>query len=1346
MSQLHFGVENQRRHPNREGTPAEGRVLSQFLSPQFPPVMASPDPSPDKASSLPEGPLSVLLIEDNPGDARLFEEYLEESSPAFDLRHELTLEAGLEALRGEKPDVLAVDLGLPDSEGAETVKVVTGAAPEVPIVVLTGQDDLEAALQAQEAGASEYIQKGELTPALAGRTLRWAAQRNRMQQKLRQRDAWIRSISENVAGGLFRAGPTGRIEYANRALARMLGFDDEAELIGRDLTEFYANPVQRGRMLAEEGAEGVEVEFQGREGARFIGLLSAEAAFGAEGTPMHYDGVVTDITEQKNVQRELARKEALTQGVLDALAANVAVLDGDGTIIEVNEQWEQFGRDNEGDPAAIGEGNNYLNACGEPSSSDVAPGDFVQEDLQAVIDGEKGFFEHEYPCHGPDEKRWFLLRATPLEREEGGAVVAHINVTERVQAVRQQRILSEAVEQAKESVLITEAEPLDEPGPRVEYVNAACEEMTGYSEEEIKGKTPRVLQGPETDREVLDSLRDALEAGEEWQGETVNYRKDGTPYRVQWNVAPVRGEDEDIEHWVSVQRDVTEKREREEKLRKRKALLEQAQRLAGAWEVDLRTGIQSWSEEVYRIHKIEPGREVSVEEGIEFYAPEARPQIRQAYQRCAEEGEPFDLELPLITAEGNRRWVRAVGGASKTKDGEVLEVAGAIQDITERKESRRQLKRQNDLFQKAQEIASVGAWEYDRRTETLTLTDQAYRVHGLDPGSDVVPERVHGLYHPEDRAEVEEAFQRALEEGESYDIEARLITEAGEERWAHTSGEPQIEEEGSGEEVIRIRGAVQNITEHKRREEELRQKTVQLEALFDQSPDMINVHEQDGSILLPNANLCHKTGYSEEQLQGMRVWDLDASVGSEKALELRAGMAVGEERRFEGRYQRKGGSTFPVEVHLRRLDLEGEERLVEISHDITERKRRVQVLRDRQQKLRDLYSATNRLLRATDRMEVGNVILHLINNKLGYPGGTVRFAEDGALQPSCVSEGALELMGERPPFDLEGDSAMAQVYRTGESVVVDDVRKLDDSVDYGTTRAGAAFPLGPHGVVGIAAAEVGAIDEFNAHLVEVVASQATAVLDSIEQLEDLRDAKEEAERMNRLKSAFLANMSHEIRTPLTSILGFAEAIGEQVPDEDEGMVPRFARLIEKSGRRLMDTLTGVLNLSKLEAGEISFDLEPIDLEVEAVEMVQQFRPQAEESEIDLQEDLNEVRALASEEGVRIVLRNLVSNAIKYTEEGGSVTVRTERREGVACIEVEDTGIGMDPGAVENLFDAFAQASEGWDREYEGSGLGLTLVEKTVERMNGSIEVETEKGEGSWFTVRLPRTDTGEGKE
>lgn len=129
--------------------------------------------------------------------------------------------------------------------------------------------------------------------------------------------------------------------------------------------------------------------------------------------------------------------------------------------------------------------------------------------------------------------------------------------------------LRSALEAADDPIVITEANPLDPPGPRIVWVNQAFSRMTGYERDEVIGKTPRILQGPDTDTVVLNKVRSALKTGRAVHAETVNYRKDGTPYVVAWRIAPVRSEEGKLTHWMSIQRDVTDRQRREERLKQR---------------------------------------------------------------------------------------------------------------------------------------------------------------------------------------------------------------------------------------------------------------------------------------------------------------------------------------------------------------------------------------------------------------------------------------------------------------------------------------------------------------------------------------------------------------------------------------------------------------------------------------------------------------------------------------------------------------------------------------------------------------------------------------------------------
>ena len=418
---------------------------------------------------------------------------------------------------------------------------------------------------------------------------------------------------------------------------------------------------------------------------------------------------------------------------------------------------------------------------------------------------------------------------------------------------------------------------------------------------------------------------------------------------------------------------------------------------------------------------------------------------------------------------------------------------------------------------------------------------------------------------------------------------------------------------------------------------------------------------------------------------------------------------------------------------------EGQGRRIVILSDITERERRQRALQTRQEKVEALYAAVSRLLRARHRDEIGDLVLRLVNDVFGYPYVGVRLAEDSQLVPVQHSPEVHERLPTRPPVALDGSSIMARAFQKGETVAVDDVQVVDDSVAYGDVRAAAVFPMGGHGTISVGDRAEGAIDAFDARLIEVLAAHAAVVLDRIDQETELRAAKREAEQASQMKSSLLANMSHEIRTPLTSIIGMAGEISTMAEPAD-APIGRFSELIEDSGQRLMGTLDAVLNLSRLEGEEREVSTQPINIVEVAAGVVEEARSDAEEGGVTMhfEPDAESLYVPGDREGLRVVLQNLVSNAIKYTPSGGTGWIRVRGEDANAVVEVEDTGIGMEPAQVDTLFEPFRQASEGWSREYEGTGLGLTLVRRLVEQMNGTIAVDTEKGEGARFTVRFPR--------
>lgn len=233
----------------------------------------------------------------------------------------------------------------------------------------------------------------------------------------------------------------------------------------------------------------------------------------------------------------------------------------------------------------------------------------------------------------------------------------------------------------------------------------------------------------------------------------------------------------------------------------------------------------------------------------------------------------------------------------------------------------------------------------------------------------------------------------------------------------------------------------------------------------------------------------------------------------------------------------------------------------------------------------------------------------------------------------------------------------------------------------------------------------------------------------------LIQAKEQAEQVSRLQRSILANISHELRTPLSGIIGFSAILADQV----EGEHRELAQMIGRSGERLLETLAAVMDLSMLESGSYPLQVEPCNVYEEAWKKVAEFRPIVADKGLTLQLDGRDCWANLDRQGLAQVLTNLLSNAVKFTFQGG-VQVRVQPDGGQVHLVVEDTGIGIDTAFLPNIFDPFKQESDGWTRTHEGIGLGLSITRRLVELMGGTIAVQSEKDQGTRFTVTFPQVD------
>jgi PAS domain S-box-containing protein len=765
----------------------------------------------------------------------------------------------------------------------------------------------------------------------------------------------------------------------------------------------------------------------------------------------------------------------------------------------------------------------------------------------------------------------------------------------------------------------------------------------------------------------------------------------------------------------------------------------------------------------------------------------------------------FACEYRVLNKAGAWRWVSDRAGAVRDGRGRVLRMIGAISDITAQVEMKRALTESEERYALAINALGEGMYDWNIRDNEIYFSPRVKEALQIDRDSFTKPEHWTALLHPDDRDRYRDTLIEHLKgRSERFDCEVRYKNRFGEWRWARQHGLALRDANGRAYRMVGATGDItERKSLEAQLRESLDQQTATSEVLHAiySSPGEL---EPVFNAILENATRICEANFGvlfrfkddvfdaiamrgvppafAELLQGGPLIPSQTSGLGRLAqtkqvvhiLDAKAGQEVWVERDpyFVTATELSGARTLLVVPMINEDKLVGAiaiyrqevrpftDKQIEFVTNFASQAviaiEKLRLLNELRQSLQqqtatadmlkiisrstfDLNTVLNTLVESAARLCEADIVI------IGRPRGTTYYLEANyGVTPQFAEYVTTN------PAEIDRGTVSGRVLLEGKVVHVPDVlADREYTYDTGQRRGGYRTVLGvpllregtPIGVISLARRAVRPFTDKQIELASTFADQAVIAIENVRLFDEIQDKSRQLEQASQHKSQFLARMSHELRTPLNAIIGLSEMMLSHPGQFGTEKAQEPLQRVHRAGTHLLGLINEVLDLSKIEAGKLELNPEPVDLAPLIEDVIGTARQLAEQNNNRLvaESEPNLGSLVADPMRLRQILLNLLSNACKFTKQG-EVTLRVRKAsDGCTWTEfaVADTGIGMNAEQQAKLFEEFTQADSTTARQYGGTGLGLAITRKLARMMGGDVTVASEPGKGSVFTVRLP---------